>query len=463
MIKDSNVIKYLDDAAKIHPHFDALHDVTPEKAAADALRKKIRESKDELEYVGKVYYISNNGDDNNDGLSPETAWKTIRRYEDHHELFDDAGGATLLFERGGIYRGFFGACNNSAYGAYGEGKKPEIWGSKQNFADPSLWNDCGNNLWSIELIGYDGKAMWDVGLIAMDETTIAYKVLTGLSDVEFDLEYYHDVNAGILYLVSTKGNPGSRFKSIEMSPRHHGIYGYNVKNFSIDNLCIKYAGVHGLGFVNVENVKVTNCEFGWIGGSSVDGTYRLGNAVEFWANCENVSVENCYMYQCYDTGITHQAHVGIQKNVRIANNLIEDCIYGIEFFVRTEDSFMENIVYEGNIVRFSGYGWGDQRPNPDGNASIVGWAHPMHQNKAKNFIIKDNILSCSSWYLVFLSHPNKEESDIRFIGNTYYQTKGVYTAAAKWTNCEILPAYDQESLEKSIRMIDENPKEIKFL
>ena len=62
-----------------------------------------------------------------------------------------------------------------------------------------------------------------------------------------------------------------------------------------------------------------------------------------------------------------------------------------------------------------------------------------------------------------VSVPLLEESDIRFIGNTYYQTKDVHTSAVKWTGGEILPADDQESLEKSIRMIDEDPKEIKFI
>lgn len=462
MYKNEDIVRFLHEADEIHPHFDALHDVTPEKAAADALRKEIRESKDDLKHVGTVYYISNNGDDNNDGKSPETAWRTLQRYENHHEIFDDAGGATLLLERGGIYRGFLCLCSNSAYGAYGEGKKPEIWTSKQNYADEKLWSDCGNDIWSLEPLGFDEKPMWDIGLIAMDAYTIGMKITTSLSEVENDLEFYHDLDAGKLYLMSTKGNPGKRFSSIEMSPRYHGLCCYGTKNVAVDNICVKYAGFHGMANYNVTNVKVTNCEFGWIGGSML-GNYRLGNGIEFWENCENVEVEHCYFYQCYDTAITHQADKAIQKDVRFVNNLIEDCIYGIEFFVRDEESIMENIVYEDNIIRFSGYGWGDQRINPDGNASIVGWAYPQHQNKSKNFVIRNNILSCCSWYLVFLSHPKTDDYDIKFTGNTYYQTKGIHTAAAKWTDCEILPADDQESLEKSIRMIDDNPKEIRFI
>ena len=41
------------------------------------LREKIRNAKPVLDIKGTTYYVSADGDDNNDGLSPETAWKTL--------------------------------------------------------------------------------------------------------------------------------------------------------------------------------------------------------------------------------------------------------------------------------------------------------------------------------------------------------------------------------------------------
>ena len=38
--------------------------------------KAIRETKDELVIEGTTYYVSADGDDSNDGKSPETAWNT---------------------------------------------------------------------------------------------------------------------------------------------------------------------------------------------------------------------------------------------------------------------------------------------------------------------------------------------------------------------------------------------------
>lgn len=44
-----------------------------------------------------TYYVSNNGSDANDGLSPETAWKTIARVNQDTYI----PGDKILFERGG--------------------------------------------------------------------------------------------------------------------------------------------------------------------------------------------------------------------------------------------------------------------------------------------------------------------------------------------------------------------------
>ena len=53
-------------------------------AAADARRGTFSGRTTETEAEGTVYYISNSGNDENDGLSPETAWATLgRAFETH--------------------------------------------------------------------------------------------------------------------------------------------------------------------------------------------------------------------------------------------------------------------------------------------------------------------------------------------------------------------------------------------
>ena len=75
-----------------------------------------------LDCNGTKYYISNNGDDNNDGLSPETAWATY----DRPNSFEFESGDLVLFERGVLWRGMLKAQNGISYSAYGEGPKPKL-------------------------------------------------------------------------------------------------------------------------------------------------------------------------------------------------------------------------------------------------------------------------------------------------------------------------------------------------
>ncbi len=74
--------------------------------------RKIRNSKTDIQTTGTVFYVSSSsGNDANDGLSPEHAWKTCKRLnEDTDGIIYDTikknGGATVLFKRGDTYISF---------------------------------------------------------------------------------------------------------------------------------------------------------------------------------------------------------------------------------------------------------------------------------------------------------------------------------------------------------------------
>ncbi|MEK7990381.1 MAG: right-handed parallel beta-helix repeat-containing protein [Thiotrichaceae bacterium] len=79
-------------------------------------------------YATNVYYIANNGNDANDGLSQETAWQTLGRVE--QEIFPD--GAKILLKRGETFRGEMSLHKqpqNITFDAYGEGAAPLLKGS----------------------------------------------------------------------------------------------------------------------------------------------------------------------------------------------------------------------------------------------------------------------------------------------------------------------------------------------
>ena len=50
------------------------------KEFAATRRAKIRAARDNLSIAGKTYYVSADGNDKNDGRSPESAWKRLKKY-----------------------------------------------------------------------------------------------------------------------------------------------------------------------------------------------------------------------------------------------------------------------------------------------------------------------------------------------------------------------------------------------
>lgn len=78
------------------------------------------------------YFVSNNGNDSDNGKSPEKAWKTIERVNERNLK----PGDTVFFHRGSIFMGelliqYSGEENNPiVFTAYGEGKKPVLKGSE---------------------------------------------------------------------------------------------------------------------------------------------------------------------------------------------------------------------------------------------------------------------------------------------------------------------------------------------
>lgn len=95
-----------------------------------------------------TYYVSEAGWDDTDGLSPDTPWRTLGRVN----AAPLQPGDTVLFRRGGSWRGQLRAQSGSAagaitYGAYGEGTLPALIGSVEKNR-PEDWVEEDPNLWS---------------------------------------------------------------------------------------------------------------------------------------------------------------------------------------------------------------------------------------------------------------------------------------------------------------------------
>ena len=131
------------------------------EARSAARREEIRSRADTAVVSGKTYYVSADGNDENDGTSPATAWRTLSRVNEA-EL---APGGCVLFRRGDVFRGQLRACAGVTYAAFGEGKKPCIFGWEENLADPALWEafDGDLHIWKYK------KPILDVGTLVFNE------------------------------------------------------------------------------------------------------------------------------------------------------------------------------------------------------------------------------------------------------------------------------------------------------
>ncbi len=388
--------------------------------------------------TGQKYYISNNGNDENDGKTPETAWKTIGRMVKSSSELNP--GDAVLFERGGLWRERFGAKSGITYSAYGEGPKPILYGSPENGADSSKWTLHHEDAATGKKIWVYATDLLDVGAIICDGgKVIGLKEVPDFADgkyfvrgtkrtKEFDMvaemnenyEFFSNIptasalatQKGKVYFRCDEGNPGELFTQIEFNIKGNVISNGSSQNTHYDNLCVMYTGTHGIGSGTTKNLTVTNCEIAWIGGTLQnykDGVAtRLGNGVEIYGGCDGYLVDNNYIWQCYDAGATHQYSSGGTVNISMynilySNNVIEDCIYNIEYFTGYADDNKtvrdgKNFVIRNNILRRAGYGWGNQRPDGNTCAHIKSWGHRNEYEKG-TYIIENNVFDRASWNL----------------------------------------------------------------
>ena len=389
---------------------------------ADARVSEIRATPNRTvpESAAKYYLSAKSGNDEADGRTPSTAWRSSARLN-REKL---SPGAYVLFERGGVYRGTVRTCPGVTYTAYGTGPKPCVCGSPADGADPAKWTRTDNpKVWSYDIGFADvGTLVFDGGAAHATKIVIRtnrkdgrkFNKFTGrpfesYRDLDGDLHFWHDYykgGTGKLYLFSEK-NPGERFRSIEFNVKCCGFGVGGNAGVTIDNFTVRYVGVHGVSAGTCRDLTVSNCEFEWIGGSiQAEGIFgrdyptRLGNGVEIYGGCDGYVVSNCCFRQIYDAGVTHQFGIPEkagakrydQRNIRYVGNVFEKCNYSVEYFLtvpKGNESRMENVLIEDNLMFDAGYGFCEQRPDRGCAAHIKAWRH-ARRNRAKNFVVRGN-------------------------------------------------------------------------
>lgn len=447
---------------------------------SNARRETILNNNTKITVTGTSYYVSNNGNDLQDGLTPATAWATLNKIN----TTDLKSGDGVFFERGGLWRsepwqakpphcddGVLYAQKGVTYSAYGEGEKPKIFGSPENGADPTKWKllDSTKNIWVFYKDIQDcGGIIFNYGM-SMALKTCAfwdgsqyYKSSDGrnvdipripldvksLENLRFFNEIYYPgkeaggyfSTKGKLYLRCDKGNPGSVYSSIEFitgnNDWNQGFVSGQEGNV-IDNICFLY----GTGASLLNNCLAQNCEFGWIGGQILDYSatslgddtegviVRCGDGIMIFG--DNNSIRNNYIHHVYDNGITIEGFSASseisawkRENSIITGNIIEACYGGLlvaDWYawnkLLNHPSF-NNIRIDDNYFIRSGYGWSHQDTG-DYTGSLTLYFHP---GSLSNINISNNVFYLSKYALVVLSSESEGMRPV-FSANTYVQNE----------------------------------------
>lgn len=340
----------------------------------------------DLEITGKTYYISNNGDDNNDGLSPETAWATLdRAFETYWPLTRDLlkPGDTVLLERGstwyispdeieGLTSDAYNIVDGVTLGAYGEGARPLIRGDIPEANTPAFWelyyDENGVKIWSSVdalqdsnvIVFNDGESYaeevmpyWSTSLnnycnaegeafdiVASLEKDLNFCCMLDLDSAE-SMDLQNSTAKGTLYLRCDEGNPAEIFDEVAVPQAQTGLVLHT--NASIIGLDIRYftcIAAELSGYDGNSGQQVLNCEVSWCGGlisnyqpfdSGAIGVllpYCAGGALQV-SGSEN-SVRDCYIHHCGPMTLICSIHVdepGMRKfeNMTHTGNLIEYC------------------------------------------------------------------------------------------------------------------------------------------
>ncbi len=446
----------------------------------DELIAEIETSPTTVTVKGTKYYVAADGDDSNDGRSPEKAWKSVERVNKE----DFAEGDGVFFKRGDKWRITSSLMTKKGvtYSAFGTGAKPKLIASidgsgedkweKTEFPDIYKYTagsfDFNHN---VGLIVFDDGKAWGIqvqkkkngerlanGLVFNGlETYVsdggAFDDLGALSG---NLEFYNDFSGtGELYLCCRGGNPGKLFGSIEILVAINAIRGCG-DDVVIDNIEIFGPGRHGIGYGSVKNLEVRYCTLRWIGGS-VQGMYifgrdygtRLGNAVESYGSSDGISFHHCYASQIYDCCWTVQCLDAVKmNNVKMYKNVTEFCNTGLE--VWNGGGEIKNMDLHDNYTRYNGYGWSHQRPNKDGNF-FYGGSNVNCEYENNRVWNNVNYFTSENALLVCATGP----SQYNFHDNVYFMEKGRYLGgiAKDPSNGEggfVQTPYDREHIEAAV-------------
>lgn len=372
---------------------------------------------------GDCRYLSSEGDDTQDGLSPERAWRTLAKV-----ARDLPSGGEIRLRRGDVYYGplrlksGLDAAHPTRVSVWGEGAKPVISLYKHVKPDPSVWTQVGDGLWRLDfsapsVLSGNPEPKNNIGFIFADGVIHGFRKFDAepLTD-EWD---YKEDASGLTVRLSR--NPAEAARDIRFAPRVGGIP--FVRHAVVESVVVRGTGAHGANGTGAYMV-FRDCEFREIGGSELSNQngkhVRYGNGVECWAGSTEIQVENCFFSDIYDVAFTMQGRNPRRswENVKVVGCRMERCTQAFEVWASNcqPGIGMKGCRFEKNTIIDSGYCWGyDTRPNKSCSAPLLMYGM---QTDVCDILVTDNDFINNRQYLVYKSGGiGQLPPDYRIVGN----------------------------------------------
>ncbi len=336
-----------------------------------------------------TYYISPNGADSNNGLSPSKAWKTVSKVNSR-TLYP---GDSILFEAEGEWREqllikYSGTqSRHLIFSRYGKGRNPRILGSDnvKSWAQAELkniWVTNGDftNPRPFLLRKYAGNIFFEQ---KADVSWGRYRPydenLSGLKE-EFDWTW----NDNKVYVYS-ESDPGATYNSIEINQRKFciSIDDRRSKEYiDISGIDMFYSRLAGLQAGYDENSQidylvVSDCHIGFIGEKGSGYAYGIEAANS------NLIIERCEINDCGRRGISLNLYSRLSRiieNIKIRDNYFYNGFHTTSLDLASMDRcigsiirevyFYNNIIDDSDIIPIVGYHRSNQLFIQEGGAYL---------------------------------------------------------------------------------------------
>ena len=346
-----------------------------------------------------TYYISNKGNDKNDGLSSKRPIKTIVRM---------MRGSKYLLKRGDTF--YFKINASETFNglikidAYGKGKKPVV--SLYKNIKSTSWTLFSKSIWKVDLknsdnySGYTNADDTNVGFVKIGSSIKGNKV-NSIDKLKVRWDFYSD--SQFLYVFSTK-NPSYLNEHIRITTRDNIVQ--LGSNMQVSNISLIGTGGHAIQGSDRSNVVIKNVTISEIGGSYLPGfkrgDTRFGNGIEILGKGSNYTIEGCYVSQVYDAAYTIQStgSDACFENIVFKNNVAENNEQSFEFWTSNRRGGFKNCWFISNHCLNAGFGWSHSvRPDKDVGVHILNYYSAFSNN---DITISQNIFKRAKTGYIYL-------------------------------------------------------------